>query len=300
MLVFSMTLAFAQAQNSGTYRLQPEDIIRIRVFNEAQLESGPIPVGRDGNITAPFVGIVKAEGKTTTELEADLRELYIQRIKLRDPIVSVMIESYRRIRVTVGGFVARPGQYDVRPGDTIKTLLDLGGSVPTDGRADLRRSVLQRKGSSELIPIDLYSMIVMGDTTQNYELQDGDQLTIPEEVRNRITVIGRVQQPGVIQYRESMRVVEAIQQAGGEITRVSKMSKVVVIRQMRGRPNEYQRIQVDLVGFWARGDSRQNIVLEAGDYIYVPDAGNLDLNFINTLANGIFILERLGINIFRF
>jgi len=299
-LLFSVAIALAQAQNNGTYRLQPEDIIRIRVYNENQLDSGPLPVGRDGNISAPFLGIVRAEGKTTTELEAELRDLYINRIKLRDPIVSVTIEAFRQIRVTVGGFVSRPGQYTVRPGDTIKTLLDLGGSVPTDGRADLRRAVLQRKGSTELIPIDLYSMVVMGDTTQNYELQDGDQLTVPEEIRNRITVIGRVQNPGVIPYRESMRVVEAVQQAGGEIIRVSRMSKVVIIRQQRGRPSDYQRIEVDLVAFWKGGDARQNILLEAGDYIYVPDAGNIDFDLINTVANAVFILERFGLNIFRF
>lgn len=295
-LLSSVMAAWAQ---EGTYRLQPEDVIRIQIYNENQINA-LIPIGRDGNISAPFVGIVKAEGKTTSELEEELKGLYVSKLKIRDPIVSVTIEAFRRIRASVGGFVSRPDIYDMRVGDTIKTLLDKGGGVPTDGRADLRRATLRRRGMRELIPIDLYAMIVKGDTSQNYVVEDGDELTIPEEVRNRITIIGRVRTPGVVPYRESMRLVDAVQQAGGEIERVSRMSKVIVIREYRGQPGNYMRIQADLVKFWAKGDSSQNILLEPGDYVYVGDAGNLDINTINTFLNGLFIFDRFGLNPFRF
>lgn len=299
LLTFVMSLAHAQ---EPTYRIQPEDVLRIQVLNEPQLQA-EVPVGKDGNISAPFVGIVRAEGKTTTELEADLAELYVKIRRLRDPRVSVTISRFREIYATVGGAVNRPGRVAVRPTDTILSLLNNAGGALLNGQADLKRATLQRGNSREVIPIDLYSMLIKGDMSQNYVLQDGDLLTVPEESKNRVMVLGAVQRPGTIGYKEPMNLSDAISQAGGEIQYRSKMSETMIIRERPGKPGEYLRIRANFVAFLSKGDATQNVALMPGDIVFIPDtktpSGGRIGEFANSLANSLFILDRFGINIFK-
>lgn len=292
-LLLAAIMAWAapvQEQPSGTYRLQVEDIIRIQVWNEQQINA-VVPVGRDGNISAPFVGIIRAAGKTTTELENDLAIEYQKILKLRNPRVSVTIERFRSIRASVGGYVNRPGFFEMRQGDRILDLLNNGGGFIAD-RADLRRATLLRGGSSELIPIDLHAMLIRGDTSQNYLVQDGDVLNIPEETRNRILVLGAVQQPGTYFYKEPMTVLDAFSQARGEVRYRTWLSRTVVIRERPGLPGQYMRIQVDMVKFFNGQDPSQNIELRPGDAIYFPETKTPDIDRIASVVNSMFFLDR--------
>ncbi len=294
--LLSILACLASAQ-SPAYRIQVDDVVRIQVYDEEQVNAS-VPVDPEGNIKAPFVGTVKAAGKTVDELEKELVDLYIRELRLKEPLVSVTIERFRPVRASVGGMVARPAIYDMRPGDTLLTLLNMGGGPLTDTIADLRRATLRRKGSQELIPIDLFALINRGDMSQNYVIQDGDELTVPRTDRNVIVVSGQVRQPGLYPYRDPMRLADAISLAGGEIPFKSKFSKIVVIREDPGRPGEYVRIQADLVKFLRKGDGTQNVLLEPGDTVVVPDSGNIDFNQINAIANVFFILDRFGLSIF--
>lgn len=283
----------AQATTGDVYRLGPDDVIRIQVFQENEL-AAVVRVGRDGNIVAPFAGTIRAEGKTTAELEEDLRRAYISRLGIRDPVVSVTIEVFRSIRASVSGLVNRPGTYEVRFNDSVFTLLSYGGGQVLDGRADLRRATLRRSGSREQIPIDLYSMLVQGDLSQDFPIQDGDILNIPEEERNRVVIFGEIAQPGVYPYREPMRLSDLIG-LGRDRTGRSKFSDIVIIRENRGSPGDYVRIRTDYVRFLTRGDSSQNVELQPGDIVFVPDNGNLNFALINSIANLLFVLDRTGI-----
>jgi protein involved in polysaccharide export with SLBB domain len=162
LVALTTIIAMAFCQQAQTYRLQPEDVIRVQVFGLPDV-AAEVPVGRDGNVTAPYIGILKASGKTATELEADLSREYVKKLRLKDPRVSVTIVRYRQIICSVGPAVNRPGPITLRPGDTILDLINGGSGVLLDNRSDLKRATLQRKSSKELIPIDLYSMLILGD-----------------------------------------------------------------------------------------------------------------------------------------
>ena len=297
--LFALMINAAMAQSQEAYRLQPEDIIRIQVFDENQILA-VIPVGKDGNVSAPFVGVVRAEGLTTSELEAILAREYQRVLRIREPRVSVTIERFREIRASVTGMVNRPGTFPIRPTDDVLTLLALGGNAIFE-RADLRRAKLQRSGSRELIPIDLYAMLTFGDLSQNYVLQDGDILSIPEDKFNVVNVLGAVQQPFSFPFREGMTLVDAIAQARGEIQYRSAFSKILIYRENKGAPGTYTIIKANLSQFFAKGDSSQNIKLAKGDIVFVPESNTPDYNRIGSIAssaaNFIFILQRFGIKI---
>lgn len=285
--------AASMAQTSDTYRIQPEDVLQIQVYRVPEIDA-VLPVGPDGNISAPFIGTIHVAGKTIKEVESDLTTAYVDRLKLKDPIVSVTIREYRRIKASVGGFVGRPGVYEMRPGDRILDLLNAGGGTSTNGRADLSKTYLVKKNSRERIPIDLRALL-NGDSSQNFIVEDGDNLMIPEQIENRVIVAGRVQRSGPIDYRENMTLTEVVQQAG-EIPRKSRLSRIQVFRPLPGRPGDFLAIEADLIAFQSGKSAAQNIKMQPGDLVFVPDSGNVDFEIINSIANVIFIFDRFGIN----
>src|ERR1700759_2995935 len=96
--------AFAQTPTPTTYLIRQDDILRIQVYGEPQVNV-EVTVGEDGNVNAPFVGSLRAVGRTPAELEADLTQAYITKLRLRDPKVSVTFSRYAPLRAWVGGAV---------------------------------------------------------------------------------------------------------------------------------------------------------------------------------------------------
>jgi protein involved in polysaccharide export with SLBB domain len=282
--------AFAQKSfDEKTYKLKPEDVLRIQVFNQQQI-GADIPVGIDGYIGAPFVGNLRVEGKTVSEVESLLYQLYVSKLKLRDPIISVSIISYRKLKANVTGMVQRSTEFFFRPGDTVMTLYSAGGGEVPD-QSDMRKATLRRQGSKELIPIDLYAMVVLGDNSQNFELQDGDILDVPREQKNRILVLGAIKAPGLYPYRETMRLQDAIGIAGGEIRYLSMFSKTFILRELPGRPGEYLRINANFVKYIKGGDFAQNVKLMPGDLVYIPETNTPDATQLQSIVNTAFVLN---------
>lgn len=275
------------------YRLQPLDVIRIQVLEvfAGQINS-VLPIAKDGTVSAPFVGTVRAAGKSTAELESELTQLYEDRLKLRDPHVAVTVEQYRSVQASATGMVNSPGVYDFRPGDSLMTLISKSGGVNVD-RGDLGHATLKHRNSRELIPIDLHAMLYLQDMSQNYDLQDGDELNVPEATQNKILIMGAIQAPGTYVYKEPMRLADAISEAKGPIPIRSMMSKVYVVRQVPGHPGQFRRIHADFVKFIRKGDNSQNIELQAGDLVYVSETNTPDINTVtNVLGNAAFLISK--------
>jgi polysaccharide biosynthesis/export protein len=284
------TLVPSAPLNTDARVIQVEDVLRIMVYNEQQM-NGDVEVDQSGYISAPFVGMIKVTGKTTAEVEAMLVKAYRDIFRIREPRVSVQITKFRALRATVGGMVTRPSQYEFRPGDTLITLLNLGGG-PVPDRADLRRATFRRANSTELIPLDLYAMLIRGDTSQNYKLEDGDELNVPEETNLRVSVQGMVQQPGTYPYKEPMYLSDAISFAHGEIPTKTMYSKVQIIRQMKGHPEQFLHIQANYIKF-LDGDSSQNVPLQPGDLILVPSTRTPDINQLSSIIQSLYFSRQL-------
>lgn len=276
----------ASAQD-GTYRLQIEDVLGIQIYNENQV-GAQVQVGQDGNVSAPFLGLIKAAGRTVEELSAELTQAYIQKLRLRDPKVSVIIVRFRELRATVIGMVGKPGSWPVRKGDSIVTLLGLAGGIIPD-RANPYRAMLRRAKSQEQIPVDLYAILYRGDTTQNYPIEDGDELYVPEDNRNQLSLMGTIARPGTYPYRDGMRLTDALSLGLGEIPRKTMLSKVRVFRQIAGQPEQYRVLGADLVKFFNNGDFAQNLVLQPGDIVYFNKTKTPDLSEIGSVVNSLWI-----------
>ncbi len=297
-VVWVATFVAAFGQDREPYRLRENDVIHVQIYQEGAVNVDAT-VGRDGLLSLPYLDPIYVEGMTLPELQKRLTDLYAERLRLRDPKVSVTLVKFRTYRAAVSGFARTPGEFEMRPGDTILTLLSRAGGPDWD-RADLRRATYRRKGSDELIPLDLHAMLNRADTSQNYEIQEGDILNIPES-NNKVVVIGQVPRPGSFAYKEPMTVQDALAQAGGEIPTRSWLSRTLVIRERAGMPGSYDRIQVDIVRFIRKQDDAQNIQLQPGDIVYVPETKTPDLDRISRLLGSfLFFRDFLRGGLFRF
>ncbi|MDT8390040.1 MAG: polysaccharide biosynthesis/export family protein [Lentisphaeria bacterium] len=85
-----------------------------------------------------------------------------------------------------------------------------------------------------------------------------------------VTVLGRVKKPGWIKIppTRNLTVARAIQQAGGFDTS-AKASSIKVTRQ--NKQNETESFTVDLKAIGSKGDLKGDLILQAGDVIYVPE-----------------------------
>lgn len=89
----------------------PLDTITVRVFGIPEL-GGQMQVDTSGRIAMPLIGAVDAGGKTAAELASDI-EVALARNFVRDPDVTININSSVSQVVTVDGQVVEPGLYPV-------------------------------------------------------------------------------------------------------------------------------------------------------------------------------------------
>jgi len=289
------------------YRLSPQDILGITVWdhpelttpqgstlssggNTTQSVAGALqqpytaalpgqadPYGQtiaaDGTIFFPFVGRIKAAGKTPGELRDQLASGLVRYI--RNPQVDVRVLSYRGQKVQVTGEVKTPGPLAVS--DVPLTLVDAitrsGGST---GDADIQRVRLTR--NNKLYVLDANRMLDKGDTTQNVMLQGGDVINVPDRSDSRIFVMGEVKTPiQVPMLKGRLTIADALTQAGGILDTDANPRQIFVMRGMREKPTTPDVYRLDMTQPDAIMLSSQ-FQLQPMDVVYVGTAASTTFN----------------------
>ncbi len=266
------TVALGGPGGTDAYILGPGDAIEILVVGDRDL-SQTVTIKPDGSIDLPLVGEVRAAGRTTTQLAAELNKRYS--VYLKAPSITVAVRQLRVDRIYILGQVNRPGEYQIRPGVGILELLASAGG-PTD-RADLAKATIIR-GKTEMIELsppelsarskspEAIELNLLGAfaTNKNPEVQllPGDVLFVPATDR-RIVVLGQVNRPGAYDLLEGQRVTDLLAAAGG-MTAQAAPQRAFIVR------NDEQ-IPVDVREILA-GNLEGNIPLLQGDMMVVPES----------------------------
>jgi polysaccharide export outer membrane protein len=167
-------------------------------------------VTEDGTIFFPYVGVIKVQGKTTSEvreiLSAKLAK-FIERVQL-----DVRMVAFRSQQVYVVGEVARPGIQQVT--DVPMTVLDAvnraGGFT---AEADFSRVLLTRRGTTYLV--DIQAMYDYGATESNPLLEQGDIVNVADRSYNKVFVLGEITKPGsLVMNKKRSTLAEALSDAG--------------------------------------------------------------------------------------
>jgi polysaccharide export outer membrane protein len=129
-----------RAQVNAPYLLASGDRLRVIVFGQDNL-SNSYSVDGSGNLSLPLIGLCKASGLTTAELERAV-EARLRNGFLREPRVSIEVEAFRPFFVL--GEVTTAGQYPFINGMTVQNAVAVaGGYTPRGfhGDVDITRVV---------------------------------------------------------------------------------------------------------------------------------------------------------------
>ncbi len=149
------------AEGDSTYKLASGDVIRIHVFSEPDLSFEEIRLTDAGTFSYPFIGEVRAKGKTAAEIEKILIEK-LQGDFLVDPRISISVLEYREFFIS--GEVKLPGGYKFQPGLTLRRAIALAGGLTE--RASTNRITLIRDDDGDRKPtrVDLDTPVMPGDS----------------------------------------------------------------------------------------------------------------------------------------
>jgi len=184
------------------------DQLDIQLYG-SQNRSFKLQVGRDGRVNFPELGPINVAGQLFSNVQSSIEaRVERQMIGVR---ANVSMGVTRSIRVFVLGEARQPGSYTVSSLGTITTALFAAGGVSEVG--SLRRIQLKRRG--EIVrELDLYDLLMRGDTTNDTTLLQGDAIFIPP-VGATVAIEGEVRRPAIYEFKKEATVVEALNLAGG-------------------------------------------------------------------------------------
>jgi polysaccharide export outer membrane protein len=174
-------------------------------------------------------------------------------------------------QIYVLGQVMRPGPLDIEENErynVVKALAKAGG--PTE-RASLKEAVvISRDGRS--VSVDLEGQMAAGGSPM--ALSPGDALVVPENVKNKVFILGRVARQGAYDLKGRWTALQALAYAGGNLEGAA-LSKARLVRLSGDRP---QVMTVDLSRVIKTGKREDDVELRAQDILFIPPSRSQSRN----------------------
>lgn len=171
-----------------TYKLGPEDVISVTVFNQDRYSKSGIIVPPSGRISLSLIpGGIFVNGKTVDEVADIIKKRYDEYII--DPQVTVSLDKASSYRYSVIGDVGQPGVRLMSHRMTVtEALAEAGGVLQTGNKSGV--TVLRRQANGDLarIPVNV-SAIYKGKAPDNVYLVPGDQIMVPGNTLKKIQTI---------------------------------------------------------------------------------------------------------------
>ncbi len=228
----------------GPYTIGPSDVISIVVYDHPELlpnagavisqQADPTGisaapgfiVGADGQVAFPFIGRVRVQGLTEIEASELVRDRIARFIK--DPQVSVRINSFRSRRAYVDGEVRTPGtQIFTDVPMTLPEAINRAGGITAVGD---RSSVLLTRANQTTV-VNLMQLQELGINPNQILLESGDLVTVRSRDESKVFVAGEIARPSALQMRNGrLSLNEALGEAGGPNLNTANTSQIYVIR----------------------------------------------------------------------
>lgn len=219
-----------------SYILGLGDKISIQVFGKENMEL-ELAVNREGDVVFPSHGPFSIAGLSFGEMKKFLSSKIKEKIIGVDVVIGMA--SLRSMRVFVLGDAYKPGPYTLSSLSSITHALFAAGGISDIG--SLRNIQLKRAGKL-VTKLDLYDLLIHGDSTHDLMLQSGDVVFIPP-VEKVVSVKGLVRRPAIYELGEGDTFKEVLGMAGGALPAAHlKYTQVT-----RYSDNSYRRaINIDL------------------------------------------------------
>jgi polysaccharide export outer membrane protein len=238
------------------YIVGPGDTLDIQLYGN-EPSSYQLTVERDGRINFPKLGPIMVSGMTFDAARTVI-EQHIAK-QLIGTHVSVTMEDLRSIRVFVLGEAQKPGSYTVSGLSTMTNALFVSGGVKKIG--SLRNIQLKRDGRL-ITTLDLYDLLLRGNTSGDRQLLPGDVIFIPP-IGDTVSIYGSVRRPAIYELKTERTAAQAIDIAGGLLpdadAKDAQLERILPssLRQMHN---------IDLSSALGR-----STILDNGDNLRVPE-----------------------------
>jgi polysaccharide biosynthesis/export protein len=164
--------AAGAAVDSNGYKVESPDILSVRVWHNQDL-TGIYSVHPDGKITMPLIGDIDAGGKTPAEIEKNIREGLTKYLK--EPIVTVTVQSVLSKRYYMDGEINRPGEYELISTTTILEAISKAGGLAAFANG---KKIYVLRGDKK-ISFNYKDVIHGKNLEQNIALVPGDHIVVP-------------------------------------------------------------------------------------------------------------------------
>ncbi len=251
----------------GTYRMSPFS----SVFHALYRAGGINDIGTMRNIQVlrngkKIAGIDVYEylfnGKTNSN------------IRLQEGDV-IIVPPYETL-VDISGNVKRPMYYEIKPNESIKTLIDYAGGFTGDAYSENVRLARQSGSENELYNIDRADF-------ENYQLRNGDIVTVGsilDRYANRVELKGAVYRPGMFAIGGDLNTVSQLIDKADGLMDDAYLDRALLYRE--GPNLELQVLALDLgailAGQAADIELKRNDVLTISSIHELQERGSFTIN----------------------
>jgi polysaccharide export outer membrane protein len=172
----------------ANYRLGPEDVISVNVFNQDRYSKQGVKVPPSGRIYLPLISEgIFVNGKTVDQVSEIVKKRYDEYII--DPQVSVSLDQAGSYRYSVVGDVGAPGiKLMTRRLSVSEAVAEAGGVLQTGNRSKIVVLRKQADGTLKQIPVNL-SAVYKGQAPDSTYLVPGDQVIVPGNKLKKLQMI---------------------------------------------------------------------------------------------------------------
>lgn len=230
------------------YGIGPGDVINIVVWNHPELvlapagatltteASGLAAVGNGYNVSPeglvqfPLLGTFNIAGMSETKAREELTRQLSKFIK--DPQITLRVQSYRAGRVYIDGEVRTPGLLAITdiPMTLPEAISRAGGLMPA---ADRSAVVVTRNGITSVV--NMPQLINLGVNPSRIMLVSGDLVRVASREDTKVYVLGEVTKPTAMPLRNgSLTLNEALGESGGVNGASGDPRQIYVVRSRSG------------------------------------------------------------------
>jgi polysaccharide export outer membrane protein len=269
-------------QGGGRYLLGPGDILDVRVFGNADLNS-IVEIDADGNISSlPFIEApIRAKCRNEKEIQTSITEAYSK--YLLKPRVSVRITERRsRQPAVIFGAVRTPQRVDMRRRVRLHELVATSGGITQNASgtiqimhtepemcAEPEKTTGQAQTSPDIGQLEVYQItdVKGGQDKADPFIRPGDVVIVTEG--EPIYITGAVIQPREMTLKDGLTLGRAIMMSGG-VTRTAKSNDVHIYRIKEGKiGSEDIKVNYDAI----KKGQEKDIGLKAYDIVDVRQSG---------------------------
>lgn len=185
----------------------------------------------------------------------------------------IIVPTYEML-VDIQGNVKRPMYYEMKEGETVKSIIDYAGNFTSDAYTKNLRITRQNGKEYQVLTVDKIDYSV-------FKLMDGDILNISamlDRFENKLEIKGAVYRPGIYQYSGQLNTVKQLVEKAEGVMGDAFLGRAVLHREREDLTKEV--IQVDLKAIL--NGTKPDIALQRNDELYIPSIHDLqDLGSIS-------------------